>query len=321
MNIDKILIVLGEPYSVFSEILFKYLRTRNYKKNKKKIIIIGNLRLLINQMRKLKYKYSFNEIKNYKEAKSGKLNIINIKFKFSKDFSGITKKSRKYIYECFQCSLEILKEEKKAALLNGPISKKHFFIKNKFPGVTEFLANKSNIKNEIMLIYNNKISVSPITTHLPIKNVSKKIKKNKIIKNVQKLNKFYKDTFNKKIKFAILGLNPHCETNHKISEEQNEIIPAIKYLRNKKIYIKGPFSADTFFIPKNLNIFDVVIGMYHDQVLAPFKSIYNFNAINLTVGLPFIRVSPDHGPNNEMLGKNKSDPSSLTCAMDFLNRI
>ena len=86
------------------------------------------------------------------------------------------------------------------------------------------------------------------------------------------------------------------------------------------ISVKGPFSADSFFLKKNIEEYDVVIGMYHDQVLTPLKTLFNFDAINITIGLPFIRVSPDHGPNSDMYLKNKSDPSSIFCAMDFLNK-
>ena len=91
----------------------------------------------------------------------------------------------------------------------------------------------------------------------------------------------------KKPKIAVLGLNPHCETIDKFSEEEKIIKPAINFIKNKKINISGPFSADTFFLKKNLKKFDVVIGMYHDQVLTPMKTLYKFDAINLTLGLPF----------------------------------
>ena len=83
----------------------------------------------------------------------------------------------------------------------------------------------------------------------------------------------------------------------------------------------GLFRLILFFLKKNIDKYDVVIGRYHDQVLTPIKTLYNFNAINITLGLPFIRISPDHGPNFEMLGKNKSDPSSFFCAMRFINKI
>ena len=142
-----------------------------------------------------------------------------------------------------------------------------------------------------------------------------------IIKKIKSINSFFVENLKKKPKIAVLGLNPHCETIEKIGEDQKEIIPAINKLSSDKLNIAGPFSADTFFIKKNIDYYDVVVGMYHDQVLTPLKTLYNFNAINITIGLPFVRVSPDHGPNISMYGKNKSDPSSIFCAMNFFNKI
>ena len=116
-------------------------------------------------------------------------------------------------------------------------------------------------------------------------------------------------------------MNPHCETISRISEEKKEIIPAINYLIKKKLKISGPLSADTFFLEKNIKKFDVVLGMYHDQVLTPAKTLYKFGAINITLGLPFLKITPDHGPNYQMIRKNKSDPSSIFYALDFINKI
>ena len=143
----------------------------------------------------------------------------------------------------------------------------------------------------------------------------------KIQNKVIRLNNFYKKVLKKNATIAVLGLNPHCETIDKFSEEEKIIYPAIKYLKNLGIKIFGPFSSDTFFIKKNINKYDLVIGMYHDQVLTPMKTIFNFEAINITVGLPFIRISPDHGPNSDMLGKKVSDPSSFIYAMKFAEKI
>ena len=100
-----------------------------------------------------------------------------------------------------------------------------------------------------------------------------------------------------------------------------DMVLLIKKLQKKNLKVKGPFPADTLFIKKNINRFDVVVGMYHDQVLTPLKTLYNFDAINITIGLPFIRVSVDHGPNNQMLGKKKSNPKSLKEALLFFKRL
>ena len=319
MNIKYILIVMGEPYSTFSEILGKYFY--NFKNNKKKLILIGNVNLIKKQLSKLGYNIKLNQIIDYKSAKLDKLNIININFKYKKVFSKISKLSSSYIEKSFKKSLEIIQENKNnCVLINGPISKKTF-LKKKYLGITEYLSKKTNSSNEVMLIYNSKISVSPLTTHIPIKYVAKRISKTKIVNNVLNLNNFYINILKKKARFAILGLNPHCETIDKYSEEDQIILPTIKLLRSRRIDIDGPFPADTFFLQKNLVKYDVVLGMYHDQVLSPIKTLFNFNAINITIGLPFIRISPDHGPNYNMLGKNKSDPSSFYYAMKFANKL
>ena len=216
--------------------------------------------------------------------------------------------------------MNLLKTKKFSGLINGPISKK-YFLQGKILGVTEYLSQKTKNKPSVaMLIFNKKLSVSPITTHLALKNVHKHITKEKIYSHVNLINNFYKKKFKIKPRIAITGLNPHCESNFSNSEENSIIIPAIKYLNKKKINVKGPFPADTIFIKKKLNNFDVVIGMYHDQVLSPMKALYGFEAINITLGLPFVRISPDHGPNTSMLGKNLSDPRSLIEAFKFFDK-
>lgn len=319
MSIKFILIVLGEPYSTFSEILGKYfIKNKTFKK---KIILIGNLKLLEKQLKKLNYYFPLNCINHLDEAKKTKVNIINIEFNHNKIFTKISEKSNNYIKKSFDKSLEILSENSKdCILINGPISKKNF-LKKKYIGITEYLSKKTKSKNEVMLIYNEEISISPLTTHIPLKHVYKKVSKIKICTSILKIKEFYKKIFKKKIHFAVLGLNPHCESTDKFSEEEKIIYPAIKYLKKKGLKVDGPFSADTFFLKQNLDKYDVVLGMYHDQVLTPIKTLFNFNAINITIGLPFIRISPDHGPNSKMLGKNLSDPSSFYYAMRFVEKL
>ena len=320
MKLNKVIIILGEPQSTFSEIIFKYFNSNEFIKNKKKIIIIGSVNLLRKQMKKLKFNFNFMLIENIKEAKINKLNLLNVDYNNKNIFSKISSDSNEYISNCFKLGLNLIKKDKSIALINGPISKK-YFLKKKYLGITEYISKKTKTKNQIMLIYNDKLSVSPVTTHVPLKYVAKNITKKKIINNVKQIKKFYQNLLYRKPKIAILGLNPHCETIDKISEEKKIIIPALNFLKKNSLKVDGPFPADTFFLKKNIDKYDVVIGMYHDQVLTPLKTLYNFNAINITLGLPFIRISPDHGPNNNMLGKNKSDPSSFFCAMRFINKI
>jgi len=323
MNFKPIVIVWGEPNSVFSEIFFKF--TKNYK-SKKPIILIGSKKLLIKQLEKLNFRYNknlFNYLNNYSlNLKNNKINFIDIEYSFTKPFEKITKKSNSFINRCFLKAFDIIKKIEITGLINGPLSKKNF-LRNKHLGITEFLSSKFNVSdNYTMLIYNKELSVSPITTHLPIKKIHQQITKEKIINKINLINNFYLDFLFKKPKIAICGLNPHCENFFtKVSEEQLTIRPAIKMLKKNNIDVYGPFPADTIFLKEVRRNYDVIIGMYHDQVLAPIKTIYDFNSFNLTIGLPFLRLSPDHGPNENMLGKNKSDPKSLINSIKFLNSI
>ena len=206
-------------------------------------------------------------------------------------------------------------------IINGPI-KKETFLNKEYNGITEFISKKlSKSNDEVMLIYNKILSVCPITTHIPLRKVSNEITVNKIVNKILIIDKFYRNKFNKKIKFAILGLNPHCNSNLKFSEEEKIIKPAINYIIKKKINVDGPFSADSFFVKENIDKYDVVIGMYHDQVLTPVKTLFGFNSINITLGIPIIRISPDHGVGEKITGKNVANPASLIEAFNFFKTI
>ena len=321
MNYKPILIVAGEPNSVFFEIFFKSIKKNNYKSP---LIMIASKELLIKQMKILGFNFKINLIDedylNLEKLNNKKINIINVNYSFKKPFEKISKKSNNYIAESFELALRLTKKNEYLGLVNGPISKKSF-LNGKSLGITEYLAEKTKRKNKIaMLIFNKKLSVSPITTHLAIKNVNKHVTKQKIYTHIKLINEFYKKNFKKKPKIAITGLNPHCESNFKDCEEDSIIIPVIKNLQAKKFKIEGPFPADTIFMQEHLKKFDVIVGMYHDQVLTPMKALFGFNAINITLGLPFVRISPDHGPNSSMLGKNLSDPKSLIEALKFLDK-
>ncbi len=319
MRFKPIIIVAGEPNSVFVEIFIKILKKKVFKSP---IILICSKKILSKQSKALNLKIKINEIKKedffLKKKKLNKLNLINIEYNQSRAFKKISLKSSKYITKCFEVGLEIMKSGISNKLINGPVSKEKF-LKNKFIGITEYLAHKTNIKNYAMIIFNKKLSVSPIITHEPLKYVAKKIDKSIIIKKIKIIDKFWNDHFNRKPKIAVTGLNPHCESIDKFNEDKKIILPAIKSLKKSKINIKGPLSADTIFTKSNREKYDLIVGMYHDQVLTPIKTLYEYDAINLTVGLPFIRVSPDHGPNTNMLGKNNSNITSLLQSIQFLD--
>ncbi len=310
-NYKPIIIVSGEPKSIFYEIFFKSLKKNKFRSP---LILISSLRILKKEMKKFKIKKELNliDIVNLKKNKfeNKKINLINVNFKNNE---------KNYIKDCFDLAFKILKKNFTHKLLNGPIDKSKFLNK-KFLGMTEYISKKFSIKNYAMLLYNEDISVCPLTTHLPLKLVSKSINQKLIKQKIKLINDFYIKRIGFKPKIAVTGLNPHCESNLKYNEDIKIIYPAIKFLKKRGFKIDGPFPADTIFLKQNRIKYDVVIGMYHDQILSSFKTLKEYDAINITLGLPFYRVSPDHGPNIGMINKNSSNPLSLIRALKFLDQ-
>jgi len=318
---NKIIIIAGDPNSINSEIISKIWKKIN-PSLKKKLYLIANFNLINKQFKKIKSKTPIIRVKQInKNSVTKKLKIIDIPLNFKNPFKVSLKNSIKYVIECFNLAHKLAQNKEVKGLINCPINKK-LLHKSKKIGVTEFLASKCKINNgsEVMLIHNKKLSVVPLTTHINIRNVSKKINISLIMKKMDTLKKNFKKLFNKKPKIGILGLNPHNAELARSSEEIKIINPAILKLKKKRFHVKGPLSADTLFI-NNYKKYDVIVGMYHDQVLAPFKSLFHFDAINITLGLKYLRVSPDHGPAKDIIKKNKANHLSLLRCVKFINNL
>ena len=309
MSYSPILIVPGEKKSIFFEIFFKSINSKVFLSP---LILICNKNNLKNEIKKNRFKKPIEQIelkKIYlKKFSRKKIYLIDVK----------SPSSNFYVYNCFAIAFELIRKGLTHKLLNGPINKTQT-LKRKYLGVTEFVAKKFRQNKFAMLIYNKNLSVCPITTHLPINLVAKKINKNLIKEKIVIINSFYKKILGFKPRIAVIGLNPHCESILKLNEDTKIVSPAINSLKSK-INVKGPFPADTMFLRNNRKKFDVIIGMYHDQVLTPIKTIFEYDAINITIGLPFLRVTPDHGPNEKMIGKKISNPISLIRSLEFLDK-
>ena len=309
MSSKPILIVPGEKKSIFFEIFFKSLKSKSFSSP---LILICDKKDLIKEIKKYKFNYVVEQIKlkniNLNKFHRNKIYVSHVKYQ----------NSYMYVHDCFKLAFRLIKEGLTHKMINGPINKTRT-LKKKYLGMTEYTAKNFNIDKFAMLIYNRKLSVCPITTHLPIKLVSKKITKKMVKDKIIVVNNFYKKYLGFKPRIAVIGLNPHCESILKLNEDTKIVGPVIKSLKNK-INVKGPFPADTIFLRNNRKKFDVIIGMYHDQVLTPIKTIFEYDAINITMGLPFLRVTPDHGPNEKMIGKNISNPISLIRSLEFLDK-
>ena len=318
MHPKPILIVPGSTKSIFFEIFFKVLKSKKFVSP---LIVICSADIFRYNLKKYKLNCNFEIIKSdTKKLKLyKKIYILDVELIKNKREFHQKKNEKIYVLRTFEEAFRLLEKKITYKFLNGPINKTDFLNKE-YLGITEYISSRFNKKNVGMLIYNKKLSVSPLTTHLPIKLVPKNVTKKKISIRLKVIEDFYLKNFDYKPKIAVAGLNPHCESILKFNEDHKIIYPIIKKAKQQKILVDGPYSADTIFLKQNRQKFDVILGMYHDQVLAPFKTLYEYDAINITMGLPFLRVSPDHGPNEKMINKNLSNPTSLYKALEFLDK-
>ncbi len=320
MNFKPIIIVAGQPDSIFFEVFFKTLKKKKFKSP---LILIASLKILNSQMKRFNFKKKVRllNLKNLRKQKlnNKSINLIHVPFNFGQLRKNKIIISNFYIKNSFKLAFKIIKSGFSNKLINGPINKSKFLNK-KFLGITEYISKSFKVKKVAMLIYNDEISVCPVTTHLPLKLVTKKINYFSIKDKVQLINNFYIKNIGLKPKIAIIGMNPHCESILKLNEDTKILLPAIKSLKKRGYNVDGPIPADTVFLKQNRTKYNVILGMYHDQVLAPIKALKEYDAINITLGLPFYRISPDHGPNEKMLNKNLSNPLSLIKSIEFLDR-
>ena len=316
---NKIIIISGDPNSINSEIIYKC--WKNLKPPaKKNIFLISNYNLIKRQFKILGYPVKLIKIKKIDDKINNQdLKILDVKLKFDNPFNVSLKSAKLFIKKSLNLAHNEALKKGVAGIINCPINKE--LLQKQNQGVTEYLSSKCNIKDgsEVMLIKSKKISVSPITTHLDLKDVPKKISSKLIIKKIITINNWFKNIYKKKPKLAILGLNPHNAELKKNSEEIKKIFPAIKKLKKIGIKITGPLVADTVFMNDYKN-FDVIVGMYHDQVLPSFKSIFKFDAINITLGLKYLRLSPDHGVAKNIMKKKIANYTSLLRCIEFLQK-
>ena len=313
----KVGISVGDFNGIGVEIILKALKDKNIT-DFFTPIIFGSGKLFSYQKNVFKINTTFNYVQTAKEAANGKLNIVNLwKDNVNVDFGTPTEESTKMAIDSLEAATDALMKGEIDVLVTAPINKDEMMKQGfKHAGHTGYFEEKFG-KKGLMFLVTEKLKVAVSTHHIPVSEISKNISKQKIKEQVRVLNQsLIEDFCIQKPKIAILGLNPHAGDGGAIGKEEIEIIePAIKELFNEGILAFGPFPADSFFQPEKYSSFDAVLAMYHDQGLAPFKTLAYEEGVNYTAGLPFIRTSPDHGVAYDIAGKNLADEQSFSGAI------
>ena len=323
----KIIYSPGEPAGIGPDLIIKLATSKSWEAFKIPIVTIGDPDLFLDRAKLLKKRVGIIEINNVQKAKknkSGSIQLIKVSKCKSTSAGKILKSNAKYVLDNLNYAIKETIINKKTALVTGPLNKEALIsIEKKFTGHTEYIQKITKSNDVLMMLASNKLKVALATTHIPLKKVATNITKNLIINKIKILNNDLKIKFNiKKPNIKILGLNPHAGENGKIGKEElDHIKPAVSELRRSKINVSMPISADTAFSQKILKETDAYLGMYHDQVLPVLKTLSFGNSINITLGVPIIRTSVDHGVALDIAGTNKSDVSSISLAIKTAKKL
>jgi|TARA_B100000073_G_scaffold327034_2_gene312292 4-hydroxythreonine-4-phosphate dehydrogenase len=249
--------------------------------------------------------------------KSTSIELIDVKNKISFNPGKPTKMSGKASLNYIDEAIRLINNKKISGLVTGPISKEAIQKAGSlFKGHTDLLESKFHSENVIMAFWSKKIKVSLSTIHVPLVEVVDHLDSKKLFNQLQSIDKNFSKLLKKKPKIALCAINPHSSENGAIGNHDMKITyPAIKMARNKGIDVHGPFPADTLFIKKNIQAFDLFHAIYHDQGLIPFKMLSFDTGVNFTLNLPFIRTSPDHGTAFDIAWKKKPNSKSMVEAI------
>lgn len=277
-------------------------------------IIFGSTKLVSAYKKSMNVNTPFNGVKHADKALPGKLNIVNLwNDDVVVELGKQTKIAGKYAFLSLEAATDSLAKNEIDVLVTAPINKDNIQSEDfVFPGHTEYLESKLEGES-LMILMANKLRIGLITGHIPVSEISKTITPNLIKQKVAIMhNALIQDFAISKPKIAILGLNPHCGDHGVIGKEDDEIIrPTINEIQKDGKLVYGPYAADSFFGSENYQNFDGILAMYHDQGLAPFKTLSFGEGVNYTAGLNKIRTSPDHGTAYELAGKQLANINSF----------
>ena len=317
MDRPVVAITMGDASGIGPEIIVKAFQNAEIQ-NISRTLVIGDARIMKSALKFAKdHSIDINPIKDVQEARFAR-GVIDVL-----DLANLEPSKVKIGQICAPCGKAAIEYLEKAiklamgkdidAIATAPINKEAIRKAGyRFAGHTELLAKRTKTKNYAMMFVSDPFWIMLVTTHLPLNKVSKAINKKKVLQTIKLANEFLYHIRGKKPKIGVAGLNPHAgEGGIFGSEEKKTIKPAVEEAKKLGINVKGPISPDGIFYLANVGLFDIVIAMYHDQGLIPLKLLSFNKSVNVTVGLPIIRTSVDHGTGFDIAGKGWANPTSL----------
>ncbi len=318
-------ISIGDVNGIGPEVIIKSLEDNRILKQFTPVIFGSGKVISFYRKNLNKENFNFQQISKIDKVVHKKVNVLNVWDDAIEISPGVANAvGGRHAVLSLQSAVSHLKEGKIHALVTAPLSKELVQSDEfKFPGHTEYLTQEAGEKESLMFLVHEGLRVGVVTGHIPIKDVSAKVTKEKIVVKLQKMLKSLQKDFGiKKPRVAVLGMNPHAGENGLLGDEEEKvIIPAINEVKSGHHIVSGPFPADGFFGMGTYKQFDGVLAMYHDQGLIPFKTLAFEEGINYTAGLPFVRTSPDHGTAFSIAGKNEADETSFRNALYLANDI
>ncbi len=320
MNKIKVGITQGDINGVGYEVLLKTFQNEEML-NLCTPAVYGSPKAAIYHRKAFDNQTNFVVVDSAKQLNDGTLNLVNCfgELELKIDLGQATPEAGKAAFVALEKSMLEYERGYYDVLVTAPIDKHTIQCSDfAFPGHTEYIESKvGNGQKALMILMTDRIKVALVTTHVPIAKVAQTITKELVEEKITILHESLRRDFSIDApRIAVLSLNPHCGDNGLIGdEEQNIIIPAINECFSKGIKCVGPYPADGFFGAETYRHFDAVLAMYHDQGLAPFKSIANGEGVNFTAGLPIVRTSPAHGTGYDIAGKGVADETSFRNAV------
>jgi 4-hydroxythreonine-4-phosphate dehydrogenase len=315
---------MGDPAGVGPELIVKLLKNKSFDFSK--FIFFGSSKVLDYEFRKYNVRIpikNFSTIGSVDTSKEFILNFEPKKFNFNFEIGKINPNCGKLAYEAILNAIEFANRGLIKAIVTGPINKESLKLASvDLIGHTEILSKKSKSNDVFMLMVNEELKVILCTIHVPLLKAVLSLDEKLILKTIIAANKACYNFGIKNPRIGVAGLNPHAGENGTMGDEEQIFIkPAIQEAINSGLNVSGPFSPDIIFSLAREKKFDIVVSLYHDQGLIPFKYFGVGNGVNITIGLPFVRTSPDHGTAFDIAGKGIANPNSFFKAIRYAEKM